>query len=320
VRDYRRGVLLGLSLAEVFILLLFCFLLLIAPRLAPQPGEGTVGEAPPPLTADQRSDKDTAVDVPLTLDSIPLTPGLNDESLLPTPLVENPLESGVAINEGFHNGGTSNAIVKVEQFALEEAAGEAFQDHIPSSDSSTGLSEADTTMPDQSADDAQPELSGEHNWPPIIPLDEAAGYSFDTGSAELSDSFADKLKSEIRQRILDHLRDYKADVVEVVGHTDERPINGASNLDNSLIGVFSGQVPAARLSAADNVGLGMARAAAVAQVLQLCIELEDIKVIPYSGGQVIERGDRLATGQNSGDRSERRRIEIRVRRSTEPVQ
>ena len=320
MRDYRRGVLLGLSLAEVFILLLFCFLLLIAPRLAPQPEEGSDEEAPPPLTEDQQTAQDSSADVPLTLDSIPLTPGLNDESLSPPPLLKNPFETSAATEGALREDSTSSAIAKLEQPVTEEAAAEVPQDDSASSESFTTPSEGETAASDQSADEPQPQIIGEHNWPPIIPLDEAAGYSFPTGSAELSESFAGKLKSEIRQKILEHLRDYKADVVEVVGHTDERPLNGASNLDNSLIGVFSGQVSAARLSAADNVGLGMARAAAVAQVLQSCIELEYIKVIPYSGGQVVERGDRLATGQNSGDRSERRRIEIRVRRSTEAAQ
>ncbi len=318
MRDYRRGVLLGLSLAEVFILLLFCFLLLIAPRLVPQSAGESAEEQPPPLVADQA--ESTFADRPLTLESMPLTPGMTDANQSPNPLSADPADttpqtSGLSVDLE-----ANDATGETDRASLEALDGSLAENETDSTDRPSNLSDADATTSDIDEGPSDPKLAGEHNWPPIIPLDEAAGYSFPTGSAELSESFAAKLKSEIRQKILDHLRDYKADVVEVVGHTDERPINGASNLDNSLIGVFSGAVPAAQLSAADNVGLGMARAAAVAQVLQSCIELNNISVIPYSGGQVIERGDQLATGQNSGDRSERRRIEIRVRRSTEAIQ
>jgi flagellar motor protein MotB len=320
VREYRRGVLLGLSLAEVFILLLFCFLLLIAPRLAPQLEDGSKEEQPTPLVAVQDQDESTFADTPLALDSIPLTPGLTNPDQSPAPLVEDPADATTETASFSVAFGTNDVAIELDQNPLETPDDVSAGDDNESADNPSNLSDAGTTTAGVGVEEAQSQTDGEHNWPPIIPLDEAAGYSFPTGSAELSESFAEKLKSEIRQKILDHLRDYKANVVEVVGHTDERPINGASNLDNVLIGVFSGEVPAARLSAADNVGLGMARAAAVSQVLQSCIELEGIKVIPYSGGQVIERGDQLATGQNSGDRSERRRIEIRVRRSTEALQ
>ncbi len=156
---------------------------------------------------------------------------------------------------------------------------------------------------------------GKHNWPPIIPLREAEGYKFDTGSAEVRADFAKRLRTVIKDAILATIAKYPADVIEVVGHTDERPINGASNLDASLIAVLGGNASASQLSSADNVGLGMARAAAVALVLQSCPELTEFKISPYSGGQIIEPGDRLATGENSGDREERRRIEIRVRGS-----
>jgi hypothetical protein len=39
--------------------------------------------------------------------------------------------------------------------------------------------------------------NGEHDWPPIINLDEAGGYYFEVGSAKLSAEFETKLKGDI---------------------------------------------------------------------------------------------------------------------------
>ena len=62
-----------------------------------------------------------------------------------------------------------------------------------------------------------------HQWPPIISLSEAGGYFFKSGSAELSSAFRDTLIKKIPSEILEYIKKYDVDVIEVVGHTDEQP-------------------------------------------------------------------------------------------------
>ena len=161
--------------------------------------------------------------------------------------------------------------------------------------------------------------AGLHNWPPIIRLSEADGYYFKLGSAELSTNFRQRLHDTVVPRLLDILSRYPVDVVEVIGHTDRVPIKSrTSNLDTKLIDVLSGQANEGELIASDNAGLGMTRAVSVALALMnddRLKRLTDVRILPLSGAQVILPTDRLATGGESGDVRELRRIEIRVRQS-----
>ena len=156
--------------------------------------------------------------------------------------------------------------------------------------------------------------TGEHDWPPIIRLDEADGYSFRTNSSEISPSFAGLLRQTVVPRILEISAQFDADTIEIVGHTDERPIAGASTLDENLLPFLHGN-PDVPLAAADNAGLGFARAAAVVRVLSESRGLADHYLTPLSGAQVLMRDGAIADGAQSGDRPRRRRIEIRMRRS-----
>jgi len=319
VKDYRRGVLLGLSLAEVFILLLFCFLLLVAPRFAAtttQQEQET--NAPPELTPDNPPTNSSPTNELPPLDGRTLVPGT------PVPSPSPPEVNATNTTPRPTPTPTPTPAPKPTPVALPDFIPKPrpwwWQ---PTETIRIGSSSSEPMFPwkavgpkDNPHEPQKPDKQdGEHDWPPIIPLKEAEGYKFDTGSAEVRADFAQRLRTVIKDAILETIKKYPADVIEVMGHTDERPISGTSNLDTSLIAVLSGSAPAGQLSSADNVGLGMARAAAVALVLQSCPELTEFKIIPYSGGQIIEPGDRLATGENSGDREERRRIEVRVRGS-----
>ncbi len=153
---------------------------------------------------------------------------------------------------------------------------------------------------------------GERDWPPSIPLNEAAGYSFPTNSSEISPYFEKRLRREIVPRILEISAQYKANVIEVVGHTDERPVSGWSTLDENLFRFLRGEQDAP-LAAADNAGLGFARAAAVVRVLRESSSLANHDLTPLSGAQVILRNGEIADGSQSGNRPQRRRIEIRMR-------
>jgi flagellar motor protein MotB len=145
-------------------------------------------------------------------------------------------------------------------------------------------------------------------------LTEADGFYFQSGSAELSEAFRDKLRRTIMDRIAELARVYKVDLVEVVGHTDEVPLRGqVSDLDESLLPFLRGGK--ASMTAADNVGLGMARAASVVKTLLEDGRLAHLTLVPYSAGQVILTTNRLSQGNARYAQKERRRIEIRLRRS-----
>jgi hypothetical protein len=152
--------------------------------------------------------------------------------------------------------------------------------------------------------------------PPIIMLSEAQGYFFPLGSAEISLAFRQRLAREVVPRIRDLGRRHRVDVIEVLGHTDEIPLrlDRRTNLDLALLPYLNATAEMPPLQAADNVGLGMARAAAVARELLLDPRLHGYTVLPLSAGQAIAVDQSLATGERAADERMRRRIELRLRR------
>jgi hypothetical protein len=121
------------------------------------------------------------------------------------------------------------------------------------------------------------------------------------------------------KRLLEIIKQYDINVIEVVGHTDEQPIAGkTSNLDRDLFPYLRGQ-STVKLTPSDNAGLGLARAVAVLRFLREDQRLDQLRIIPLSAAQLIDVGDRLSTGAPYAIQH-RRRIEIRVRRSDrEPI-
>jgi outer membrane protein OmpA-like peptidoglycan-associated protein len=149
-------------------------------------------------------------------------------------------------------------------------------------------------------------------------MSEADGYFFKSGSAELSPTFHDALATKTPIEILNYIRKYDVDIVEVVGHTDERPIGTRqySNLDRDLLSVLKNNAGVVSLVPADNAGLGLARAVAVVSVLRQSPLLAGYKLIPLSGAQLVNTDETLAISGLSGDVQQRRRIEIRLRKSS----
>ena len=116
--------------------------------------------------------------------------------------------------------------------------------------------------------------------------------------------------------ILKRAKQFEFDIIEVVGHTDEMTLNNrmGSNLDYSLIPFLWGQ--SVVLSAKDNTGLGMARAAAVVRILLANKSVAKKFVLrPLSAGQTMLRNGKLSKGKATAGQKNRRRIEIRLRRS-----
>ena len=158
---------------------------------------------------------------------------------------------------------------------------------------------------------------GGHQWPPIIRMSEADGYFFKTRSAELSPNFRVALMTETPVEILQYIKKYDVDVIEVVGHTDERPIGARqfSNLDRDLTSVLQNTEDVSGLVPADNAGLGLARAVSVVSVLRQSPLLAGYKMIPLSGAQLVNTDETLALEGSMQDVQQRRRIEIRLRKS-----
>lgn len=286
---YRRGVVLGFTVAEVVLLFVFCLLLLLAPTVATENVEAP--ELPPVSRlglrdlfgfpsankhpADAISRSDPSIQAPNAQTSIPS--------------VDIPLDWKVIVEGG--------AV------------------YIPASDIcvATGL------RPEECSPARIQHVlrtRGEHSWPPIIRLREADGEFFAVGRAEVSDGFGQKIKRDVIPTLVSRLAEFNVDVIEVVGHTDEQPVQGsATNLDAETVNVVRKGVAATRLSAADNAGLGYARAISIVQVLRSDPRLTDVTIIPLSAAQMVDANGKLSDGKSSGDVKERRRIEIRLRRS-----
>jgi flagellar motor protein MotB len=154
-------------------------------------------------------------------------------------------------------------------------------------------------------------------WPPFFNLSEAGGNYFDSGKATLRPEFRENLELKVVPRLVETIRDYDIDVIEVIGHTDEVPMIGQSNLDAQLILASTGRIDIGQLQSTDNAGLAIARAVAVVQILRADQRLKGIAILPLSAAQMIVPIDKVADGTAAESNQSRRRIEIRLRRSTQ---
>lgn len=150
------------------------------------------------------------------------------------------------------------------------------------------------------------------NQPPIIALTEGDGYTFEAGSADLSTSFQDALDRLVAPAILDAAKRYQCDVVEVVGHTDGQPINRRSGLDTASMADTDSL---GRALAGSNADLGLMRAWEVRRQLRARAELKHLKFRVLSGANLTLSNGDDADWRDRTDVPERRRIEIRLRRS-----
>lgn len=290
-RGYRRGVVLGFTVAEVILLLLFCLLLLLAPAALvtqPPPAPAIVVEAP---------------DAPRTDPPPPVPkPRAAEDQPSPRPPRKPPISDDQR---------KSWSQVPPDWNVIEQSG----EPHVPVSTICAAIGVKDCKpadlRPKENANDG-------HNWPPIIRLREADGEFFVLGRADVNTSFERAILRDAVPKIVEIARQFKVDVIEVVGHTDEQPIQARnSNLDTVAIEVLAQGAPASKLIAADNAGLGLARAIAIVQVLKRDERLRSFNIIPVSAAQLVDVSGKLSDGSNQGDVKERRRIDIRVRRSDE---
>ncbi|MDF2116375.1 hypothetical protein PY365_12375 [Roseiarcaceae bacterium H3SJ34-1] len=329
--SYKAGLVLGLTLAEVLLLLVFCLLLAVG---------AIVGQLNSDLAA-LKEERDLARAQAAALDwmtaELRKSPKLieamqrSKENSSDIDEFWRELVEGYALLKSMETAGLRKANPQEVIAALNKAnditikvpnldrtiADARFKKQLFQALGERGIS---NITPIQLADAAKQAPTGGsstgHRWPPIISLSEADGYYFESGKAELRADFSSRIETRIIPQLLDLIRQYDVDVIEVVGHTDEQQISPKpSNLDELLFGVIRGTSSIGSLRFADNAGLGIGRAAVVVQALLRDPRISKYRILPLSAGQLIDRDLRLSTGKYSGDVKERRRIEIRLRKA-----
>ncbi len=290
-KSYRRGLILGLTIAEIMILLIFVLLMALAAALASRDKQIKVldqGGASRLISALQ--------------EAYPEAKSSDD--------FYKELVQAVETRRQVETAGDSSA----RRSLLEDAA--------LGRDARKAAASAGAENPAEFVRNAvgQAGRGKKGEWPPFFSLSEAGGYYFESGKATLRPAFERNLRQEVIPLLKKNIEDYGVDVVEVIGHTDEVPMVGTSNLDTRLIEASANRFPIAGLTSTDNAGLAIARAVAVVRVLRADPRLRKIDILPLSGGQMIVPVDKVASGNAKGDDQRRRRIEIRLRRSTGEAQ
>lgn len=331
---YRRGIVLGLTMAEIMLLLVFCLLIALTVMFSREQQRGRdlaarLKQAEAALAKEQETSKDLAA----LLDKFKragAVPRQIDDSwrklIEARDVVDKLQKSGVEPEQLVQQASKLKDLLPTLTTDVSGAdLTTAWRQIVEARNrvATVGLGQlavsdlGDVLVQGAKARQAMRQGRGEHDWPPIINLSEASGYNFAIGRADLSAEFDKKLKTSVVDQVARIVAEYNVDVVEVIGHTDEQAVNNrVSNLDGKLVSALAGKVQIDGLTPADNAGLGMARAVSVARVLENDARLQGVTILPLSGGQMILPGDKVTNGTSKGDVKERRRIEIRVRRST----
>ena len=164
------------------------------------------------------------------------------------------------------------------------------------------------------------ELDQLNDQPPFININDARQQLFELGSATIDRKFKRHLETLIATEIAGLASSYDAEVIEVIGHTDETPIgpNREAHIDRKLLAILNNRANLRELVPRSNMDLGMARAVAVALVLGNHPKLQSLTIRPMSAGQTTLPNEQIAPylARNPRPDAERRRIEIRVRRKS----
>jgi len=328
--SYRRGLVLGLTMAEIMVLLVFCLLIAMAAFLKREETRRIAAEQE---LKEEKAQNEHIRDVVNSLsksaavaEKVESLSGLSDpqaidqywRELVDSRTVVKEIEKNLTVKE-LRDSLANIAALRANNIDVDKAIHDA---EIVGAINRAMAKPGDPPVPAQAVLDTltrgMAQGPGGHQWPPIIRMSEADGYFFKSGSAELSPSFQETLLTRTPGEILNYIRKYDVDIIEVVGHTDERPIGlrQFSNLDRDLLPVLKSEAGVVSLVPADNAGLGLARAVAVVSVLRQSPLLAGYKLIPLSGAQLVNTDETLAISPSPGDIQQRRRIEIRLRKSS----
>jgi len=328
--SYRRGLVLGLTMAEIMILLIFCLLIAMTTflsneRLAREAAEKSLEKEKAAATADHQMVENLKRDPRLT-ELLKGALGSDDAAAVDEfwrDLVESRGLASAARDAGLTMDDLKERGKDLKTLVTNGINSDrALRDAGIAASAEKALAGAAPFTPDEIGKAIRLGLagqkSGDHRWPPIITLNDTNGQFFKSGSAELNPDFR-KTIVEKEPEILKLMKEFDVDVIEVVGHTDERPVSALglkqSNLDRDLLPALKNESAIGDLVPGDNAGLGLARAVSVASVLRQNKELSVYKILPLSGGQLIDTDETLAIAGTGGDVPERRRIEIRLRKA-----
>jgi endonuclease YncB( thermonuclease family) len=318
---YGRGIILGLTMAEALLLVIFCLLITSAILFKAE------ADAKRELQAKVASQHTEIVELShlINLAVKPDDPRSGREIaeewrdlVRAQKILQQAAEKGLTsrmIEANAAQLASANQLIRSDKDLVEVAYGRALRDELqPLGLSGASPAQVGKLVAAGAARSAP--RTGDNDLPPIISLSEADGYSFQTGRAAVSPEFEQQLSGRIADHIIRLVDQYNVDIIEVIGHTDDQPIIGRnSNLDTNILSVLQNKAPAERLAPGDNAGLGLARAVSVVDVLNKHASLKDLTILPLSAGQLLFPTDQISVNAPTGDQKSRRRIEIRLRRS-----
>jgi hypothetical protein len=336
--SYRQGLVLGLTMAEIMLLLVFCLLIAVGVTLASQRVklsdalarvhqlESKAASAQAVIDTIRRNttlaevlDRAATSASPREIDefwrklveSNDLVANMEREGI-PLAALEQDNDSAAKLRQLMRDG------IDPDKLARGALLASAIDSAVAERNMSKLTPQEIVALVEKSlAASNESDRSNGHTWPPIINLSEADGYFFAAGSAELTPNFAAALRGTVIDRLLQIAGAFDVDVIEVIGHTDEQPVSGqTSNLDRRLAAVTLGESGVGGLQWADNAGLGLARALAVVELLSADPRLRGFRILPLSAAQLIGTDGRITHWEGQSDVPERRRIEIRMRKST----
>lgn len=162
------------------------------------------------------------------------------------------------------------------------------------------------------------ELRGKYEDPPLITLSEEKGFLFPSGKATLTPKYRNKLLTEIMYEILENIKKYDCDVIEIYGYTDTQQFGKrgyySNSIDNKLHECLRNGCDIDTIKTYTNLELGMKRAIAVVSFLKQQWQLANVTIRPFSAGQFLDERGHIST-LNVQDTKKRRRIEIRLSKS-----
>jgi flagellar motor protein MotB len=308
-RSYRQGLVLGLTMAEMFLLLVFILLIALAVLWNSERHKRRAFEDKfRHLSVESAVDRQRLEDIQAAIDATSpervaqaidhLRKGLHLE---PLTRAEKDFVTGVRTQQS----GAGREAVSDQWRTLTRAA-----QNLDGLASSTNIAEAVKRVLPEAEDwkrlisllerGLAAEKKGEHDWPPIINLSEAKEHFFEKGKAELKPEFETHLRDVIVPLLVERVREYGVTTIEVIGHTDEQKIAPRnSNLDAFLLAtVLNNTANVSSLIPADNAGLGLARASGVVRVLGSDEWLKGYTLLPLSGGQLILLSQKAAADPN----------------------
>lgn len=322
-KGYNRGLILGFTMAESLLLVVFCLLLVTAAIIVKERERAEDAIRQLAIVSETNREQKAQIEA-LNTEVASLVAKLPEalQSQYDDDWRELVLQKDTfkEIKELLGEKDTKTVLTRVQTLVVVEKQLDALQAENEALEAKNAelaerLKSALETLSDQEMKLARLDISSKpHEWPPIISLSEASGYYFRSGSAELTDTFTSNLNGRVAAQIADSLKRYGVDIVEVIGHTDEQPLGrGVSNMDNISLDVLSSKASVKQLAPADNAGLGLARAISVTNILRKNPDLANVKILPLSAAQLVLPGDEISSGQ-AGNVETRRRIEIRIRR------